>query len=84
MLRFSACPYVSACITPQACNAALRRCHIRPHKHEEPQPFLIQAEEVREIDADFNPDFLRHIFDRIVWSTLRTAAASMGGRRRFL
>ena len=54
-------------------------CHIRSHKHEQPQPFIIEAEEIEEHEADFDADFLRHIFDRIVWSTLRAAAASLGG-----
>ena len=59
-------------------------CHIRSHKHEEPQPFVIEAEEVEEHESDFDADFLRHIFDRIQWDTLRTAAASLGASHRVL
>lgn len=53
-------------------------CHIRSHKHETPQPFIIEATEIEEMDADFDLDFLRHIWDRIEWDTLRAAAVSMG------
>lgn len=53
-------------------------CHIRSHKHETPQPFIIEATEIEEMDADFDSDFLRHIWDRIEWGTLRAAAISMG------
>ena len=53
-------------------------CHIRSHKHEEPQPFVIEAEEVSQLDADFDPDFLRRMYSRIIWSTLHTAAIAMG------
>jgi len=37
-----------------------------------------QAAETREVDADYNPDFLRHIYPRIDWPTLRTAAETLG------
>lgn len=53
-------------------------CHIRSHKHDEPQPFLIEAEEVSELDADFDPEFLRRMHKRIIWSTFSSAAIAMG------
>ena len=42
---------------------------------------VLQATETREVDADYNPDFLRHIYPRIEWPTLRTAAATLGAPR---
>ena len=45
-------------------------------------PSLVsQATETREVDADYNPDFLRHIYPRIEWPTLRTAAETLGAPR---
>ena len=32
------------------------------------------------MDADYNPDFLRHIYPRIDWPTLRTAAQTLGAQ----
>ena len=37
-----------------------------------------QATKVQEVDADYDPSFLRHIFPRIEWPTLREAAEVMG------
>lgn len=34
--------------------------------------------EVSTQEVDFDPEFLRHIFPRIDWPALRTAAASLG------
>ena len=42
-----------------------------------------QAAETREVDADYNPDFLRHIYPRIDWPTLRTAAETLGAGLAF-
>mmetsp|Transcript_5396 Transcript_5396/g.15458 ORF Transcript_5396/g.15458 Transcript_5396/m.15458 type:complete len:132 (+) Transcript_5396:262-657(+) len=53
-------------------------CHVRSHKHEEAQPFLIEVTEQGEADADFDPAFLERMFDRIVWKTLYDGALAMG------
>lgn len=42
-----------------------------------------QATKVQEVDADYDPSFLRHIFPRIEWLTLREAAEVMGALRIF-
>jgi multifunctional methyltransferase subunit TRM112 len=53
-------------------------CHIQSHKHTDPQPFLIEAKEVSQLDADYDPDFLRRMYKRIIWSTLHDGAAALG------
>lgn len=57
-------------------------CHVRSHKHEEAQPFLIEVTEQGEADADFDPAFLERMFDRIVWKTLYDGALAMGEASR--
>ncbi|GAB4815841.1 hypothetical protein N2152v2_002887 [Parachlorella kessleri] len=52
------------------------QCHIKGVKNG--YPFKIEAEKVEERPADYDPDFLRHIFPRIQWDALREAASSMG------
>ena len=54
------------------------QCHIKGVK--DGYPFKIEAEKVEERPADYDPDFLRHIFPRIQWKALREAASSMGKR----
>lgn len=44
----------------------------------------LQATETREVDADYNPDFLRHIYPRIDWPTLRKAAETLGATAFYL
>ena len=34
--------------------------------------------QVEEVDADYDPDFLRHIYPRLEWPALREAAQVMG------
>lgn len=51
-------------------------CHIKGVQNG--YPFKIEAETVEVREADFDPDFLRHIFPRIEWAALREAASSMG------
>ena len=41
-------------------------------------PFKIEATKVDEVDADYDPDFLRRMFPRLEWSALREAAQAMG------
>ena len=41
-------------------------------------PAWTQATKTQEVDADYDPSFLRHIFPRIEWATLREAAEVMG------
>ncbi len=58
------------------------QCHIKGVKNG--YPFKIEAEKVEERPADYDPDFLRHIFPRIQWDALREAASSMGKRTNAL
>ncbi|KAK9818325.1 hypothetical protein WJX72_010604 [[Myrmecia] bisecta] len=41
-------------------------------------PFKIEATEVSETEADYDPDFLRHIFPRLQWPALKEGAESLG------
>lgn len=43
-------------------------------------PLLIQAVKVEIRDADYNPDFLKHIFPRINWPAFLAGAESLGCR----
>ena len=52
------------------------QCHIKGVKNG--YPFKIEAESVEEVEADYDPDFLRHIFPRIMWPALVEGAKSMG------
>jgi hypothetical protein len=51
-------------------------CHIKGVKSG--FPFKIEPEKVEQIDADYDPDFLRHIYPRLEWKALREAAAILG------
>ncbi|PSC74830.1 multifunctional methyltransferase subunit TRM112 At1g22270 [Micractinium conductrix] len=51
-------------------------CHIKGVQNG--FPFKIEAEKVEVQEADFEPDFLQHIFPRIQWAALCEAAAAMG------
>jgi hypothetical protein len=51
-------------------------CHIKGVQNG--FPFKIEPEKVEEVDADYDPDFLRHIFPRLEWKALREAAATLG------
>ena len=51
-------------------------CHIEGVQNG--YPFTIEPIKVEEVDADYDPDFLRHIYPRLDWSALRVAATSMG------
>lgn len=41
-------------------------------------PLKIDPVKVEQVDADYDPDFLRHIFPRLDWKALRGAAATLG------
>ncbi|CAI5478105.1 unnamed protein product [Closterium sp. Yama58-4] len=41
-------------------------------------PLKIEAVKYEEREADFNPDFLRHVFPKIDWPALREAAEALG------
>ncbi|CAL8469001.1 g8542 [Coccomyxa elongata] len=51
-------------------------CHIKGVQNG--FPFKIDPVKVQEVDADYDPDFLRHIFPRLEWKALCEAAATMG------
>mmetsp|Transcript_12326 Transcript_12326/g.21824 ORF Transcript_12326/g.21824 Transcript_12326/m.21824 type:complete len:124 (-) Transcript_12326:363-734(-) len=51
-------------------------CHIKGVKNN--YPFLIETTKVEEVDADYNPDFLRHVFPRIQWPAFLQGAQSLG------
>ena len=53
-------------------------CHIKGVQNG--YPFTIEPSKVEEVDADYDPDFLRHIYPRLDWSALRAAATSMGAQ----
>uniref|UniRef100_A0A7S0WW86 Multifunctional methyltransferase subunit TRM112-like protein n=1 Tax=Chlamydomonas leiostraca TaxID=1034604 RepID=A0A7S0WW86_9CHLO len=53
-------------------------CHIKGVKNN--YPFLIEAIKVESRDADYDPDFLRHIFPRIQWPAFLQGAQSLGCR----
>ncbi|KAG1680207.1 hypothetical protein FOA52_000321 [Chlamydomonas sp. UWO 241] len=50
-------------------------CHIKGVKNN--YPFLIEAVNVETRDADYNPDFLKHIFPRIVWPAFMEGARAL-------
>ena len=52
-------------------------CHIKGVQ--DGFPFKIEATKVDEVDADYDPDFLRRMYPRLEWSALREAAQSLGG-----
>ena len=39
---------------------------------------VLMAWQIEEMDADYDPDFLRHIYPRLEWPALREAAQVMG------
>ena len=41
-------------------------------------PFKLEVAKLEECEQDFDPDFLRHIYPRIVWSALKSAADTIG------
>lgn len=43
-------------------------------------PFLIEATAVEKRDADYNPDFLKHMFSRIDWPAFLAGAEGLGCR----
>lgn len=51
-------------------------CHIKGVQNG--FPFKIEPVKVEQIDADYDPDFLRHIYPRLEWKALCEAAATMG------
>mmetsp|Transcript_3934 Transcript_3934/g.8439 ORF Transcript_3934/g.8439 Transcript_3934/m.8439 type:complete len:124 (-) Transcript_3934:484-855(-) len=53
-------------------------CHIKGVKKN--YPFLIEAVKVENREADYDPDFLRHIFSRIQWPAFLEGAQAMGCR----
>lgn len=53
-------------------------CHIKGVRNG--YPFVIEAVKVTEHEADFDPDFLKHIFPRINWPAFLQGAQSMGCR----
>uniref|UniRef100_A0A7S1SR84 Multifunctional methyltransferase subunit TRM112-like protein n=1 Tax=Tetraselmis chuii TaxID=63592 RepID=A0A7S1SR84_9CHLO len=50
-------------------------CHIKGVKNN--YPFKIEAKKVEEREAEFNPEFLRHIFPRLEWTALKEAAETV-------
>ena len=52
------------------------QCHIKGVKNG--YPFKIEAQTIEIREADYDPDFLRHIFPRIQWDAFREAAIAMG------
>jgi len=52
------------------------QCHIKGVKNG--YPFKIEAQTIENREADYDPDFLRHIFSRIQWDAFREAAIAMG------
>lgn len=52
------------------------QCHIKGVKNG--YPFKIEAQTIENREADYDPDFLRHIFPRIQWDAFREAAVAMG------
>jgi len=53
-------------------------CHIKGVTNN--YPLLIEATKIETRDADFNPDFLRHIFPRIQWPAFLQGAETLGCR----
>ncbi|GFH31864.1 hypothetical protein V8C86DRAFT_2615771 [Haematococcus lacustris] len=53
-------------------------CHIKGVQKN--YPFLIEAVKIEERDADYDPDFLRHMFPRLQWPAFLQGAQSMGCR----
>ncbi|KAG2452559.1 hypothetical protein HYH02_002796 [Chlamydomonas schloesseri] len=53
-------------------------CHIKNVRNG--YPFLIEVVKVSEHEADFDPDFLKHIFPRINWPAFLQGAVSLGCR----
>ncbi|GLC43819.1 hypothetical protein PLESTB_000911300 [Pleodorina starrii] len=53
-------------------------CHIKGVRNG--YPFLIEVGKVSEHEADFDPDFLKHIFPRINWPAFLQGAEAMGCR----
>ncbi|PNW74729.1 hypothetical protein CHLRE_12g512550v5 [Chlamydomonas reinhardtii] len=53
-------------------------CHIKNVRNG--YPFLIEVVKVSEHEADFDPDFLKHIFPRINWPAFLQGAQSLGCR----
>lgn len=51
-------------------------CHIKGVTNG--YPFKIEAETVEVREADYDPDFLRHIYGRIEWPALVEGAKAMG------
>ncbi len=51
-------------------------CHIKGVQNG--FPFKIEPVKVEQVDADYDPDFLRHIYPRLEWKALCEAAATMG------
>lgn len=51
-------------------------CHIKGVTNN--FPFKIEATKIEEVDTDFDPEFLRRMFDKIEWSALREGAEALG------
>lgn len=54
----------------------LLACHMKGVKNG--YPFKIEAIKVAEVEADFDPDFLRQMFGKIIWSAFLEGARSLG------
>ena len=54
-------------------------CNIKTVKNG--YPLKIEAAKVKEIEVDYDPDFLRHMFNRIDYKALREAAETLGAWR---
>ena len=55
-------------------------CHIKGVQNG--FPFKIEATKVDEVDADYDPDFLRRMYPRLEWSALCEAAQSLGAEKQ--
>lgn len=53
-------------------------CHIKGVTNN--YPFAIEVTQIAQRDADFNPDFLKHIFPRIMWPAFLQGAESLNCR----
>jgi len=53
-------------------------CHIKGVKNN--FPFLIEVTKVETCDAEYDPEFLRHMFPRIIWPAFLQGASQMGCR----
>jgi hypothetical protein len=51
---------------------------MRAHTHAHAHAPGIEATEVKEVEREFNPDFLKNMIDRLDWDALLAAATTVG------